>query len=276
MRLTLFTHCMIVIITMAFNVTAAQKSAADREREEKNEKARQVRTQQQLAQASVKEAELAMREVQRKLSARGISRPLVPEVIESAPPEVKAFIAESIAKRDASIQYNMEQLRKQAESLTKLKSASSPQVTQQEQKIAETQDRIVSLYTTNIPQSPFFPDVPLCTGMIGRFKYPFRITQIQGEQDMIGERLWSVERRTIRSISGAYEKGSVYEVVKPEDHTETVWIAKYSTSGLADNQSITLDNVFIVSGAKTYTTVLGASRTVLTLTAINIDEYIKK
>lgn len=265
-----------IVLSIVAHADAARQSKADREREDRLEKAREARAKQELDHEVQSAIDDAIREVQRQLAALGITRAPVPEVLPTAPPEVKAAVAEAVKNRDAAIQYNIEQLKKYAASAARAHHSSSPRVEQETGKVQEIQDRIVTLYSTSMPAFPSFPDAPLKAGMIGKFKYPFRVSQIQGDTAMLGERFWSVPRRVMKSINGRYEKGSVYEVVRPEDHTESIWITGYPTDGLADGQSVKLEGVFHVSDTKTYTTVLGASRTVLSLTPIDLEQYIKK
>lgn len=276
MKLALRLLAVSVALAVITDAQAARQSKADREREERRERAAAARAKQQLEREVQKETDAALGEVRRMLSERGLTRPLVPEVLPTAPPEIKALISDAVKKRDAAIKHNIEQLKKYADSAVRARKSSPSRSQSASAKVEEIQSRIVTLYSTALPAFPSFPNASLKTGMIGTFKYAFRINQVQGDTDMLGERFWSVPRRVTRSINGRYEKGSVYTVVKPDDHTETIWVSGYPTGGLADGQSVKLEGVFRVSGTKTYTTVMGASRTVLTATPMNVEQYLKE
>lgn len=57
-----------------------------------------------------------------------------------------------------------------------------------------------------------------------------------------------------------------------ESTTKPIWISGIDTTVLTDDSTVNIDNVFKIDGNKSYTTVLGGSKTVLKLEVVNTEK----
>lgn len=260
---------------------SAEQTEADRIRQENWDKMKQRNKEKQVQGLVQQETDAALRQIQAEMTRQGIKRATTPELRPDTPTDVRDFINTVLSYRERNIAACKNHLRQQVTASVQARqslkgSKTSPEADQAKEKVDEAKRWMITVLSDPLANLPYLPDAQLQTGMIGKMKYNFKIHQVLGSGKLLGGRFWSVARREIRSTGGAFTKDSTYETVRPDDHTDLVILKGRTTGGLADGQSIKVDELLKVTGTETYTSVSGASRTVLVLEPFDLKQFIKQ
>jgi len=102
-------------------------------------------------------------------------------------------------------------------------------------------------------------------GLIGTLPSPLvRIEQVIGTQDVRISTHWR---------EGYSFPGRTGEIIRAKPYRVHFWITGLPTQGFVDGRGVELANVFEITDTKTYTTIGGATNTVLVLEVLDLSQY---
>lgn len=119
------------------------------------------------------------------------------------------------------------------------------------------------------PDKPFVPplEMSLEQGSFGRHQYGVKIEQVASPTEALASLSFPVE-----SLAASPLKTFTYNKIELVNHS--VWISGIDTSKMTDGMAVSIDTPLLVIGTHSFTTVLGAIRTVVELTPVNISRYL--